>query len=216
MPGFGDRLGEDERWDLINFLRTLAAAEQARVLAPVVRSRAAGVVAPDFTYTTGVGEERSLKDHRGQRLVLLVFFTLPGSAERLGQLAAAAPADRGSGRWCWACPPARPATSTARSAAGRSSSRSPWTARPTRRAAYRSSVSTCRRRATGRSRRRSSTWSCSSTARATSAPAGSRGTARPMAGPTRPAPRGGRPPRARGARAPRWPTTTCTEAVRLP
>jgi putative copper resistance protein D len=91
MQGFGDRLGEDERWDLINFLRTLAAAEQARVLAPVVDSRL-GFVAPDFSYTTGVGEERNLKDHRGERLVLLVFFTLPGSAERLGQLAAAASA----------------------------------------------------------------------------------------------------------------------------
>jgi putative copper resistance protein D len=89
MPGFGDRLGEDERWDLINFLRTLAAAEQARVLAPVVDPRQGGVVAPDFAYTTGVGEERNLKDHRGERLVLLVFFTLPGSTERLGQLAAA-------------------------------------------------------------------------------------------------------------------------------
>jgi putative copper resistance protein D len=91
MQGFGDRLGEDERWDLINFVRTLAAAEQARVLAPVVDSRL-GFVAPDFSYTTGVGEERNLKDHRGERLVLLVFFTLPGSAERLGQLAAAASA----------------------------------------------------------------------------------------------------------------------------
>ena len=91
MPGFGDRLGEDERWDLINFLRTLAAAEQARGLAPVV-DPGPGVVAPDFTYTAGVGEERSLKDFRGQRLVLVVFFTLPGSAERLSLLAAAAPA----------------------------------------------------------------------------------------------------------------------------
>jgi putative copper resistance protein D len=89
MPGFGDRLGEDERWDLINFLRTLAAAEQARVLAPVVDPQQGGVVAPDFAYTPGVGEERNLKDQRGERLVLLVFFTLPGSAERLGQLAAA-------------------------------------------------------------------------------------------------------------------------------
>jgi putative copper resistance protein D len=91
MPGFGDRLGEDERWDLINFLRTLAAAERARVLAPVADA-GPGVVAPDFSYTTGVGQERNLKDHRGERLVLLAFFTLPGSAERLGQLAAAAPA----------------------------------------------------------------------------------------------------------------------------
>jgi len=30
MPGFEDRLSEEERWDLINFLRALAAAEGAR------------------------------------------------------------------------------------------------------------------------------------------------------------------------------------------
>jgi putative copper resistance protein D len=82
MPGFADRLGPDERWDLINFLRTLAAAEQARGLGPVVESTAS-LVAPDFSFTTGVGEARSLKDFRGQAIVLLVFFTLPDSVERL-------------------------------------------------------------------------------------------------------------------------------------
>jgi putative copper resistance protein D len=82
MPGFADRLGPDDRWDLINFLRTLAAAEQARGLGPVVEPTA-WLVAPDFSFTTGVGEARSLKDFRGQAIVLLVLFTLPDSVERL-------------------------------------------------------------------------------------------------------------------------------------
>jgi putative copper resistance protein D len=30
MPGFGASLEEEERWDMINFLRTLSAAERAR------------------------------------------------------------------------------------------------------------------------------------------------------------------------------------------
>jgi putative copper resistance protein D len=82
MPGFGHRLGAEARWDLINFLRTLAAAEQARVMGPVADPQPA-LVAPDFAYTPGVGEGRSLREFRGRRPVLLVFFTLPDSAPRL-------------------------------------------------------------------------------------------------------------------------------------
>jgi hypothetical protein len=36
MPGFQDRLTEEERWDLINVVRILSAAEQARPLGPTV------------------------------------------------------------------------------------------------------------------------------------------------------------------------------------
>lgn len=82
MPGFGDRLSEEDRWDLINFLRTLAAAEQARGLGPVA-TPSPGLVAPDFAFTTGVGEGRALKDSRGQQVVLLVLFRLPESTGRL-------------------------------------------------------------------------------------------------------------------------------------
>ena len=81
-------------------------------------------VAPDFTFTTGVGEGRALRDWRGRGIVLLVFFTLPelrrspGAAEPpLGRAEASRWRDpgraaRGSGRPC-----------TALSAAGPSSSR---------------------------------------------------------------------------------------------
>jgi putative copper resistance protein D len=85
MPGFADRLTPEARWDAINFVRALGAAERARDLGSIATSRAA-VVAPDFTFTTGVGEERALRDWRGRGLVLLVFFTLPGSADRLVEL----------------------------------------------------------------------------------------------------------------------------------
>ena len=85
MPGFGDQLSVEERWDAINFVRALGAAERSRDLGPVATSRPA-VVAPDFTFTTGVGEDRALRDWRGRGVVLLVFFTLPGSGDRLVQL----------------------------------------------------------------------------------------------------------------------------------
>jgi copper resistance protein D len=85
MPGFQDRLSEEERWDLINVVRILSAAEQARPLGPIV-SPDLRVVAPDFTYTTPFGEARALKDFRGRDQVLLVFFSLPQSHDRLMQL----------------------------------------------------------------------------------------------------------------------------------
>jgi putative copper export protein/mono/diheme cytochrome c family protein/peroxiredoxin len=85
MPGFQDRLSEEERWDLINVVRILSAAEQARPLGPTV-SPNLRAVAPDFTYTTPFGEARALKDFRGRDQVLLVFFRLPESRQRLTQL----------------------------------------------------------------------------------------------------------------------------------
>jgi putative copper resistance protein D len=85
MPGFGNQLTAEDRWDVINFVRALGASERARDLGPVI-SPGPVAVAPDFTFTSGVGKGRALKDWRGRGIVLLVFFTLPGSAERLAAL----------------------------------------------------------------------------------------------------------------------------------
>ena len=85
MPGFDQSLTEDERWDLINFLRALSNAERARSLAPVTEAEA-WLVAPDFAYGTNRGETKTLKDQRGNKLVLLVLVSLPESRDRLEQL----------------------------------------------------------------------------------------------------------------------------------
>jgi putative copper resistance protein D len=85
MPAFAERLSPEERWDVINFVRALAAAERARDLGPAATVRPVAV-APDFTFTTGVGDGRALRDWRGRGIVLLVFFTLPDSADRLVEL----------------------------------------------------------------------------------------------------------------------------------
>jgi putative copper export protein/mono/diheme cytochrome c family protein/peroxiredoxin len=88
MPGFTGRVGPEARWDVINYVRLLGAAEAARGYGPVAVARPA-VVAPDFAYTTGVGgtgDSRALKDFRGQGPVLVVLFTLPGSLDRLVRL----------------------------------------------------------------------------------------------------------------------------------
>jgi putative copper resistance protein D len=85
MPGFGASLSEEERWDMINFLRTLSAAEQARQMSALVEPDA-WLVAPDFVYRTTSDESQSLKDHRGKSVVLLVLFSLPDSLARLAEL----------------------------------------------------------------------------------------------------------------------------------
>jgi putative copper export protein/mono/diheme cytochrome c family protein/peroxiredoxin len=96
MPGFADRLTESDRWDLINFIRALASGEQARMLGPVLASRPS-MVAPDLTFAVPNGETRSLKDYRGGAVVLLVFFTLPESRDRLSQLSRVYSTVRGLG-----------------------------------------------------------------------------------------------------------------------
>ena len=93
MPGFSAQLTPEDRWDVINFVRALGAAEAARSLGPVASSRPVAV-APDFTFTPGVGEARALKDWRGRGVVLLVLFTLPDSADRLVALNRIIPALR--------------------------------------------------------------------------------------------------------------------------
>jgi len=88
MPGFGAVLSDDDRWDLINFIRALSAGEAARSLTYIDEPERPRLTAPDFTLATGPAET-SLKDYRGRQLVLLVLFTLPSSRARLAQLAQA-------------------------------------------------------------------------------------------------------------------------------
>ena len=85
MPGFKESFNEDERWDLINFLRALSNGERARNLAPVSDTDA-WLVAPDFAYGTIRDETKALKDHRGDKIVLLVLVSFPESRDRLEQL----------------------------------------------------------------------------------------------------------------------------------
>jgi len=87
MPGFGDRLSDEERWDVVNFLRALGVSRGARTLPARLGVERPWLAAPDFVF--GVGPmQRTLGEYRGQRTVLLVLYTLPGSQARLAGLAA--------------------------------------------------------------------------------------------------------------------------------
>jgi putative copper resistance protein D len=84
MPGFQSVMSETERWDVINFVRALAAGELAQGLTPRVGPPM--VAAPDFEFGIGVGPGETLRDHRGQAIVHLVLFTLPDSLARLEEI----------------------------------------------------------------------------------------------------------------------------------
>lgn len=87
MPAFGARLTEEERWDLINFLRALSSGYAARGLGRGVGAERPWLVAPDFAFAVGPTPPRALKEYRGRRIVLLVLYSLPGSRARISQLA---------------------------------------------------------------------------------------------------------------------------------
>ncbi len=96
MPGFAAGLAADERWDVVNFLRALAAGEQARSLGLIEPGRP-WLVAPDFAFAVGPTPERTLKGFRDRWMVLIVLFSPSESRARLAELAGAYPALQGLG-----------------------------------------------------------------------------------------------------------------------
>jgi putative copper resistance protein D len=89
MPAFGNRLRVEQSWDLVNFIRTLDAAEASQQLGPAVDSMQPWLVAPDFTFAVGPIPPQSLRDFRGSRMVFLVLYSLPESRARIREIALA-------------------------------------------------------------------------------------------------------------------------------
>jgi copper resistance protein D len=88
MPAFRGRIGEEEPWDLLNFLRAQANVDAGRRMDASVEPWRA-VTAPDFTFQIERGAQESLAAQRGRSIVLLVLYSLPQSLPRLRELAAA-------------------------------------------------------------------------------------------------------------------------------
>ena len=96
MPGFSDQLSENQRWDLLNFLRAQADAEHANAM--TADSGGWGdVVAPDFAFQIGHAGQETLKQQRNRSIVLLVLFSDPDSSPRLHALDAAMAQLEGAG-----------------------------------------------------------------------------------------------------------------------
>jgi putative copper export protein/mono/diheme cytochrome c family protein/peroxiredoxin len=87
MPEFGSRLQEAQCWHVINFLRAMGATADPRRIGAVVEPNDAWLAAPDVTISVGPLPPTTLRDLRGKRMVLLVLYDLPGSRERMAEIA---------------------------------------------------------------------------------------------------------------------------------
>jgi putative copper resistance protein D len=90
MPGFSAQLSDLEIWSLVQFLDAQVAAQNALALSDGLKP-VRPVPAPDFSYEFVGRPQESLRQQRGSRVVLLVFYTLPSSFLRLRELAALEP-----------------------------------------------------------------------------------------------------------------------------
>jgi hypothetical protein len=85
MPGFADKLTDDQRWDLINFVLARAAGDLTNALGPQITTTSTPPV-PDFAF-----ERNGLQNVLSQTLkagpVLLVLIESPTRLARLAQLA---------------------------------------------------------------------------------------------------------------------------------
>ncbi len=88
MPGFADKLSEEERWDLINFLHAMSRGFDARLLGSMIAPEMPAIGSPVFNYTASDGSSGNLKDFRLQKNVLMILFAWPQAKDRFFQLAA--------------------------------------------------------------------------------------------------------------------------------
>lgn len=86
MPAFGDKLSEEDRWDVVNFLHATSRGYQARLINPYVAPNQPYMAPQNFSYSAHDGTSGTLKDFRRQKAVLLVLFSWPESRARLDQL----------------------------------------------------------------------------------------------------------------------------------
>src|SRR5690349_2963206 len=88
MPVFADKLTEEDRWDVVNYLHAMSRGYQARLMSPKVKPEQPqpNMGPPNFSYAAHDGSSGTLKDFRGEKNVLLVMFSWPQSKERMKEL----------------------------------------------------------------------------------------------------------------------------------
>ena len=86
MPAFVDKLSEEDRWDVVNFLHATSRGYQARLINPYVAPNQPYMAPQNFSYTAHDGASGTLKDFRREKAILLVLFSWPESRARLDQL----------------------------------------------------------------------------------------------------------------------------------
>ena len=106
MPVFADKLTEEDRWDVVNYLHAMSRGYQARLMSPTVKPEQPqpNMGPPNFSYAAHDGSSGTLKDFRGQKNVLLVLFSWPQSTRApAGSCASSIPGLPRPTRCCWRC-----------------------------------------------------------------------------------------------------------------
>jgi putative copper export protein/mono/diheme cytochrome c family protein len=80
MPGVAPHVGEEDRWHVINYLRALSWGHQARLIEEQIADRQPWLGAIDFSFDTGDGVVSSLRDLRGQSVLLVLIRGWEGRA----------------------------------------------------------------------------------------------------------------------------------------
>lgn len=117
MPGFTSQLNDVEIWSLIQYLDAQTAAQNALGMLDRIKPLRP-VPAPDFTYEFIGRPQESLRQQRGNRVTLLVFYTLPFSLPRLRELATRGRAYGAKGARIIALPMPESSTATAQDTRG--------------------------------------------------------------------------------------------------
>ena len=86
MPAFSPRLGDDEIWKVVQFLRAQSDAVEAATLTARVEPWRSAILAPDFSFELGGQGQQSLREAQGAGATLLVFYTSPQSLPYLRAL----------------------------------------------------------------------------------------------------------------------------------
>ena len=86
MPGFEEKLDEEGRWDVVNYIHAMSRGYQARLMGPKVIPDEPSNGPPNFSYTAHDESHGILQDFRYKKSVLLVLFSWPESRARLDQL----------------------------------------------------------------------------------------------------------------------------------
>jgi putative copper resistance protein D len=91
MPGFDSQIPDQQRWDLVNYLKLISYGAQSHAVVGEVTIGKPLLPSMDFAFTGGDGNEARLRDLEEQKPVLLVINGGSAFLPRLRQLQAAMP-----------------------------------------------------------------------------------------------------------------------------
>lgn len=91
MPGFENAVPDQQRWDLVNYLKLISYGVRSKAVTGEVTPRKPFLPSMDFAFASEDGKEARLRDLEGQKPVLLVIDDGSAFLPRLRQLQAEVP-----------------------------------------------------------------------------------------------------------------------------